>query len=131
LTQEDVAAFVARELGFARGFGECAAIGFGTPLVAGFVYHNWNPEAATIEISGASTRRDWCNKSLLRIIFDYPFDQLGCQLVIARHSVDNTRVRRIWKSLGADEYIIPRLRGRNDDEAIATLTVEAWRKRKM
>jgi RimJ/RimL family protein N-acetyltransferase len=131
LTQEDVAAFVARQLGFSRGFGECAAIGFGTPLFAGFVYHDWNPEAATIEISAASTRPGWGNKSALKAIFEYPFDQLGCQLVIARHSVNNSRVRRIWKALGASEYIIPRLRGRYEDEAIATLTVEAWRKRRM
>lgn len=125
-----VAAFVAGELGFTRGFGECKAIGFmdGTGIVAGFVYHNWNPEAAVIEISGASTRRNWATKGVVRSIFAYPFDQLGCQMVVARHSVHNRRVRRIWRALGASEYVIPRLRGRNEAEAVATLTVEAWRK---
>ncbi len=125
--KEQVAAFVAEQLGFARGFGEYAALGFGDPLVAGFVFHNWNPEAGTIEVSGASLRRNWATKDVVKAIFAYPFDQLGCQMVVARHSAGNARVRRIWKSLGADEFVIPRLRGRNEDEAIATLTVEAWR----
>lgn len=127
LPKERVEAFVMEQLGFTRGFGEYAAIGFGDPIVAGFIYHNWNPEAQTIEVSGASTRRNWATRDCVRLIFSYPFDQLGCQLVVARHSVNNTRVRRIWASLGATEYVIPRLRGRDEDEAIATLTEEAWR----
>jgi RimJ/RimL family protein N-acetyltransferase len=125
--KEQVAAFVAEQLGFARGFDEYAALGFGDPLVAGFVFHNWNPEAGVIELSAASTSRRWLTRDRLRAVFGYPFDQLGCQLCIARISADNATARRIWKSLGADEFVIPRLRGRNEDEAIATLTVEAWR----
>ena len=125
--KEYIAAFVAAQLGFIRGFEGYSAIGFGEPLTAGFIYHNWNPEAGTIEVSGASTRRNWAGRDEVKAIFGYPFDELGCQMVVARHSVDNARVRRIWKALGASEYIIPRLRGRDEDEAIATLTVEAWR----
>jgi RimJ/RimL family protein N-acetyltransferase len=119
--------WVARQLGFDRGFGECTAIGFGSPLVAGIVYHNWNPEAATIELSAASTCRNWLTKERLRAIYGYPFDQLGCQMVVSRHSEHNARVRRIWTALGANEYTIPRLRGRHEAEVIATLTEEAWR----
>lgn len=128
-----VAGFVARQI-FPHGgeFGECTAIGFakGGELVAGFVYHNWQPDAGVIEISGAATTRDWTTKAVIRAIFEYPFDQIGCQLVVARHSVHNRRVRRIWRAFGAKEYVIPRLRGRDEAEAIATLTVETWRESK-
>ena len=127
MTKEQVAAFVASQLGFTRGFDTYTAMGFGTPLVAGFIFHNWHPEAGVIEVTGASTQRNWATKDVVKAIFAYPFNQLDCQMVIARHSVGNTRVRRIWKALGADEVIIPRLRGRDEAEAIATLTVEAWR----
>lgn len=126
---DEVAAFVADLLGFDRGFGACKAIGFGSPLVAGVVYHNWNPEAGVVEISAASTGRAWLNKANLAAIFDYPFEQIGCQLCIARISEKNATARRIWRALGATEYLIPRLRGRDEAEIIATLTIEAWRER--
>ncbi len=124
----DVAAFVAANIpGCERGFGNCTAIGFGDPLVAGVVYHNWNPEGGVIELSSASIRRDWLTKANLKAIFGYPFDQLGCQMCVARISEHNARARRIWRALGATEHVIPRLRGRHEAEVIATLTDEAWR----
>jgi RimJ/RimL family protein N-acetyltransferase len=125
----EVAAFVAEQLGYTRGFGECAAIGFGNPLVAGVVYHNWQPEHGVIELSAASTRRDWLTRGNLRTIFEYPFTQIECQLCVARISENNARARRIWRALGATEHIIPRLRGRDESEVIATLTIEAWRQK--
>jgi len=124
-----VAAFVARELGFTRGFDACTAIGFGDPIEAGIVYHNWNPEAGLIELTAASRTRTWLNKANLKTIFEYPFSQLGCQVCIARISEHNARARRIWRALGATEHIIPRLRGPNEAEVIATLTKEAWEER--
>jgi hypothetical protein len=125
----EVADFVAALLGFPRGFGECQAVGFldaACVLEAGVVYHNWNPEAGVIEISAASTTRRWGTRGRLHMIFGYPFDHIGCQMVVARHAEDNP-VRRIWKALGASEHVIPRLRGRDRAECIATLTVEKWR----
>lgn len=111
-----------------RQFGNSTAIGFAddTGLVAGFVYHNYEPSAGVIEVSGFSTRRDWVSAPLLRIIFEYPFNQLGVRLVVARHSEKNTRVRRIWKALGATEHVIPELRGPGEAEAIAILSAQDW-----
>ena len=84
-----------------RQFGACTALGFANEqegLVAGFIYHNYDPAAGVIEVSGYSTRRDWCNKRRLKTLFDYPFNHVGVRLVAARHSEHNTRVRRIWRS---------------------------------
>jgi RimJ/RimL family protein N-acetyltransferase len=124
----ETARWVARQLGYPRGFGDCTAIGFGDPIVAGVVFHNWNPEAGVIEVSAASTCRKWLTRDGAKQIGSYPFDQLECQAVVARHSEKNARARRIWRALGATEYIIPRLRGRYDAEVIAVLTVEDWRR---
>ena len=121
--------FVANQLGFDRGFGECSAIGFVKDgrIEAGVVYHNWQPESLVIEMSAASLHRGWLNKARLSAIFSYPFDQLKCRLVVARHSERNRTARRIWRSLGADEYVIPELRGPSEAEVIATLSAETWR----
>jgi len=126
----EVAAFVAGLIpGCERGFGECVAIGFERDgqLVAGVVYHNWNPPGAVIELSSAALDRAWTNKSVIQTIYGYPFDQIGCQMVVSRTSEHNAPVRRIWKALGGTEIVLPRMRGRDEDEIVTCLTVEAWR----
>lgn len=112
--------------GCERGFDAFTSIGFGEPLVAGVIYHNWQPEAGVIELSAAAKVRNWLNKRNLGIIFEYPFAQLGCQLCVARIAEDNRTARRIWAALGAKEHVIPRLRGKSKAEVISTLTAEAW-----
>lgn len=128
---ERVARFVAAGIpGCERGFGECQAIGFERDgdLVAGIVYHNWNPESGVIEISAASTCRNWLSRDSLAEIFGYPF-RIGCRLVVARIAESNARARRIWRSLGGDEYIIPALRSPTEAEVIYTLSADQWRAR--
>ena len=123
-----VAGFAATLLGYPTGFGECQAIGFldaSGKLVAGVVYHNYQPQQAVIEISAASTCRNWLTRARLREIFDYPF-RIGCRLVVARIGEHNTRARRIWRSLGSDEYVIPALRSPSEAEVIYTLSAERW-----
>lgn len=129
-----VKAFVANGL-FAPGrqFGPSTAIGFANAdegLVAGFVYHNWEPDNGTIELSGYSTCRSWVNKQRLNVIFEYPFDQVGCRALVARHSERNKRVRRIWSALGAEQTLVPELRGPGEAEVISVLTRETWQNSK-
>lgn len=96
-------------------------------LVAGVVYHNYQPRSGTIEISCAATRRKWMSRELIKQAISLPFELFSCQAVLARHSEDNKSARHFWNSLGAEEYIIPRLRGRDEPpECVAVLTQEAW-----
>jgi len=129
----EVRSFVAQGLwaGCERFADESVALGFVGPddrLVAGFVYHNWNPTAGLIELSGYSSRRDWTTRAVIREIFAYPFDVVGVRMVVARHSEHNRRVIRIWNALGATQYRIPDLRGPDEAEIICTYSREAWRK---
>lgn len=112
-----------------RGFGQCSTLGFakGGKLIAGVIYHSYDPEAGVIEISSGSTSRMWTTKGVIRAIFSYPFDQLGMRMVVARISESNARTRRIWAAFGADEHVIPGLRGPNEAEIVATLTAEKWK----
>src|SRR3569833_1392033 len=97
-------------------------------LVAGVLYHNWSPKTGAIEISAAASDPRWLTKTTLRALFSYPFEQIGCQIVVARIAESNKRARRMWKAIGSKEYLIPRLRGPNEAEAIMVLTDDAWRK---
>lgn len=124
-----VAEFVARNIpGCERGFGPCQAMGFldGGRIVAGIVYHNWSPETQVIEMSASALRANWLNKSRLSAIFAYPFDEIKCRMVVARISEHNRTARRIWRSIGSDEYIIPQLRSPTEAEVIYTLRRDQW-----
>lgn len=115
--------------GCERGFGQCTTMGVirDGELIAGIVYHNWSPETGVIEISGFGTDSRWLNRQTLHAMFEYPFDQLGCQMVVARHPEHNKRLRRMWRAVGASEYIIPRLNGRDEALVVSTFTDDAWR----
>jgi len=112
-----------------RGFDQASAIGFvenGT-LIGGTVFHNYDPEAGVVELTTASTSARWLTPKTLHAIFAIPFDQWGCQMVILRVADDNTRMRSIAQRFGFNEYVIPRLGGRDKAVAIYTLTDDQWR----
>ena len=125
-----VACFVAQNIeGCERGFGNCQAIGFldgQGRLVAGMVYHNWNPEAEVIEMSGASLTPRWLTRPVLHLMFGYPFHDLHCQLVVMRVAETDKRLHRQLYACGFKSHKIPRLRGRDKAEIIFTLTDDDW-----
>ena len=112
-----------------RGFGNCTAIGVAdeTGLLGGLVYRNWCPEVGTIEISGgALPGTNWLSRRTIQIMYDYPFYQVGCQMVIKTTMADNEIVLRIMAAIGFDLHYIKRLGGRDRDGVVGTLTVEDW-----
>ena len=129
---ELVKAFVASKLlRSGRHFGESTAIGLATAengLVAGVVYHDYEPEYGVIEITAFSARRDWLSRRFLGIIFDYPFDDLRCRIVKARTSENNKHVVRIWGALGAENISIPNYRAPGENEIVSLLSAGAWQK---
>lgn len=126
-----VAWFVANSIpGCERGFGPCVASGVYRDgvLIGGTVYHNWNPEAGVMEMSGAG--KNWWNRAYLKAVHDYIFNDAKCQLAVMRVAETNTRMLRAAERFGYSKHMIPRLRGRNEAEAILTLTDDDWRQSK-
>lgn len=128
-----VAPWVASKIeGCERGFDAFVSMGVihKRKLVAGLVFHNWEPEHGLIEVSAAATDRRWLTRKVINEALRYAFEEAGCQMVVARQAVENTPARKVWLALGGQEYIIPRLRGRTKDGSIITLTDTAWRQSK-
>lgn len=122
------AAWVARHIpGAHRGWSEYVALRVlcGSQIVGGVIYHGWNPEAGTMEMSAAG--RDWLSRRVLHAMHAYPFDVAGCQMVALQTNENNAVMRRIAKAYGYTEIIIPRLMGRDQNAAILTLTDDAWK----
>jgi RimJ/RimL family protein N-acetyltransferase len=113
-----------------RGFGNCKAIGVIDAegrLIAGLVYNNWNPDAGTIDINGAALPgKLWLTRETIRHMFEYPFGQCGCQMVIMKVLADHERLLRQLAAYDFTFVAVPRLYGRDRDGVICTLTVEDW-----
>jgi hypothetical protein len=133
-----VADFVARSK-LASGFSEwqsgfadknLKAIGIANDdneLIAGIVYFNYHPEAGTIEMSiDAIPKQRWLTRSTLAVMFQYPFLQCGCQMLITKTSARSLHVLRMLAAMNFALIRIPRANGRNDDGVICLLTVEDW-----
>ena len=96
-------------------------------LQGAIAFHDWNPHAGVIEFSGASISKRWLSRGVLAVMADYVFNQLGCQLVIAKIAADNTPLVRMFRATGFAEALIPRLLGRDRDAILMSLTIETWR----
>lgn len=126
-----IAHFVASHIpGCDRGWDQFTTLGLVDQdrLVAGVVFHNYAPEAGVIELSSASICRRWLTRPMLKAMFGYTFDQIGCQMVVLRVSERNTGMIEIAERFGFKSYRIPRLRGRGEAEILFTLTDDDWRK---
>jgi RimJ/RimL family protein N-acetyltransferase len=133
-----VADFVARSK-LAAGFTEwksgfasknLKAIGIAdddNELIAGLVYFNYHPEAGTIEISiDAVPKRRWLTPETLAVMFQYPFLDCGCQMLITKTSARSEHVMRMLASMNFGLIRIPRAGGRDEDGILALLTYEDW-----
>lgn len=128
--QRLMSAWVANQIwpGKGRDFGKCQALAVieGEKLIAGMIYHNYEPDAGVIEISGAGTSKRWLTKETLRVMFQIPFIDWGCQAVVMRVSDEDAPLHSILDRYGFERFVIPRLRGRDKNENVFLLTDEAW-----
>lgn len=129
---EEIAKFIAT---FAHGqllvdeFERCKTIGVMDEegkLVAGVVYYDFKPKAGTIEIGAASITRRWFNRATYRRIFEYPFIECGCQMVIARIRADNEYLLSQFARMNFNLIMMPRMYGRSEDGVYCTLTDDQW-----
>lgn len=114
----------------ADGFGPCQAIGVidgEGRLVAGWVWHGWDPAAETMEFSGAAITSKWMTRAILQELFSYAFERVGCQMVMTRNSTDNKRLHRQLAAYGFTRWDVPRLFGRNEDGVFWTLLDDDWK----
>lgn len=123
-------AFIEKGLGITLTPAECIGWGRGGRLIAAVAFHNYDKRGGVIELSAYSTARDWLTKERLRDLFAYPFDQLKVRLCVARIAEGNRRARRIWRALGAKEFVIPELRGAGEAECLFLLDQTTWTKGK-
>lgn len=127
---EVVAKFVATLIPHGgRGFGACKTIGVIDEegrLIAGLVYHNYDPQAQIIELSAAATTPHWLMRGSIQRMYQYPFHQCGCQMLVQRTPIDNERLLGQLAAYDFHFIKVPRMFGRERDGVLCCLTYEAW-----
>lgn len=96
----------------------------GGQLIAGIVFHDWNPTASTIELSMAATSRRWLTRRVMQALSRYVVEGVGAQLAVMRTSERNEPACRIANAIGFKPHRIPNLRGRGEAEIIYTMTTD-------
>lgn len=96
-------------------------------IIAAMIYYDYDRDAGVIQVSGAADTPEWLKRPVLREMFQFPFEEIGCQAVVMRVDPKDKRLRRILTAYGFDCHIIPRLRGRDKPEAIYVLGDDTWR----
>ncbi len=96
-------------------------------LIAGIVYHQYDPVAETIEITGAALPGSrWLTRETIARMYAYPFDQLGVQMIVQRTPAD---AEELLDQLARGGYMFvkwPRMFGRDRDGVLCLFTREAW-----
>jgi RimJ/RimL family protein N-acetyltransferase len=88
------------------GFGECVAIGIaagpdlGDRFYGVVVFHEYQPQAGTIQASAAAISPKWATPGVLRALFAYPFGQLKVQKLWTAAAHDNLRSIRFNEGIG-------------------------------
>ena len=111
------------------GFGKRKTIGVVDEqgrLIAGLVYFNYDPAAATIEFGAAAVTPRWFNRAVYRRMFEYPFLECGCQQLYGRVRASNVLLLDELARLNFNLTIMPRMYGRDEDGVVCTLTDDQW-----
>lgn len=129
---EEVAQFVIEVEGtqaIPTNLGRCKTIGVvgeGGKLIAGILYFNYDSRSAVIEFGMASTDPRWLNRLTYRRMFEYPFIECSCQMLVARVRVEAERTLAILARMNFNLMYVPRMYGRDEDGVLCTLTDDQW-----
>ncbi|MCK5446165.1 MAG: GNAT family N-acetyltransferase [Rhodospirillaceae bacterium] len=99
---EFVSEWVAGLIPHVSSFGPCSAIGVvsNDKLLAGVVYHDYQPMFDTIQLSIAAVSPMWARKENIRGLLEYPFENLGCYRVWTAVPIDNEKALKVNAHIG-------------------------------
>lgn len=123
-------AFVSRRIwGHNDGFHTFSsmAVARGTTIIGGVIFHDYQQERGTVEMSVAGDKGRWITRSVVNDAMRFIFDMLGCQMVLGQAASNNAGALALDRRIFTREVVIPRLMGRDIDGHVFSLTEEDWR----
>jgi hypothetical protein len=128
----EVAAWVIERIPHVTDLGLCAAIGVVTRsgLIAGVVYHDFQPACGNVQISMAATSPLWARRSVIAGLLSYPFRQLGCWSVHALVLNGSTHALKTFEHVGfSRKTVIPHAFGKRKHAVFCQMTEPQFTRR--
>ena len=101
---QEVASWVAERIPHVKGgsFGPCTAIGVAGngKLLAGIVYHEYQPDHGTLQLSMAAESPMWARKETIAALLRYPFRQIGIYKLWTATPHDNEAALKVNSHIG-------------------------------
>lgn len=103
------------------------AVARGTTIIGGVIFHDYQPERGTVEMSVAGDHGRWITRGVVNDAMHFIFDMLGCQMVFGQAASNNPDALSMDRRIFTSEVVIPRLMGRYIDGHVFSLAEEEWR----
>lgn len=105
---KQVADWVVERIPHVDDFGPCVGIGVvnGAKMLAGVVYHDYQPDNRTIQLSMAADSPMWARRKIIAGLLQYPFEQLKVFKVWTGTPADNERALKVNKHIGFKQEAI-------------------------
>lgn len=83
-------------------FGPCEAIGVveNDKLIAGIVYHDFQPKFGTVQLSMAAINPRWAKKQNIKDLLSIPFEQFECQKIWTLTPIKNEKALKVNIHIG-------------------------------
>ena len=99
-----VARWVGERIPYGGDFGPCQAVGVLSRdegrLLAGVVYHEYQPDFRSVQLSIASDSPMWARRSNIAGLLSIPFLQMNCYRAWLATPIDNTRALKVNEHIG-------------------------------
>lgn len=99
---DKVASWVAGHIPHVSDFGPCEAIAVmnGEYIIAGVVYHDYQPTCASIQLSMAAISPRWAKREIIAQLLAYPFNQLLVNRGWTATPIENIMALRVNSHIG-------------------------------
>ena len=133
--QAAIAAWAAERIEAVRGgdFGPCQAVAVvqGGQVVAVAVFHDWQEQARTLQLSMAAASPRWATADTLRGLFRYAFVTAGAHKMWTATPHTNTRALRFNLGVGMKQEAMLRHHfGPKSHAAICSMIAAEWQRSK-
>lgn len=129
---KEVAAWVADRIPHVKDFGPSTAIAVadGDRVLAGVVYHEYQPAYETIQLSMAAASPMWARQGIIAGLLAYPFDQLKVHKVWTATPHTNEAALKVNAHIGfTREGVLGHHFGRKKHAVVMRMLEPAYRKR--
>lgn len=130
---KEIAAWVAERIPHVGkdGFGDCTAIGVasGDRLLAGVVFHAYQPDYENLQLSMAAESPMWARPDVIAGLLHYPFEQLGVFMLYTLTPPENEAALKVNEHIGLKrKTILPHYFGPKKHAVVCQMTKPEYRR---